>query len=578
MRSVIRVVSKPATDVILLVCLAASGCQTGKKAEVIAPTQTDRMMQAYPEIQNGRVLILADFEDEGQMALFQVESANKTGQILRDSKKGRSETGSAALAATLAGPADVIVVASPRDGDAFLKRDWRPYDLLLMAVHSPAPGLNLETRIVGGVSGQTVETRTDTTLASGWNYLRFDLAEIGEQVPLDDIREIRLSLDQPAAPPVTLHVDDLLLIGNRRDLMGDSANNAGKLYVQGAGRHWNVGVPGRFEVSFRNGQITRWFNLATDSYRLRNLVRGTSLGPMPVIVEGPGIVGPAMGSRDAVSAQQRILEMNDVRVVVDCVWESNEAGGGERPFERRIYAIYATGQIFVTATTSLPSMESASLAMALNLAWSPNAPTVRVQSGSASGEARVTGLGPPAFALARGLDGDATLLFVPYPDAQGTEIREFADSTSRTTSLLWSKSNNESTRIWRGQILLASSSSLDDSQAFSRAIDYIQPGGIRIEIGAPATSGSLRSDGFDPGTGSYLLGTDGNRVRTVVQGKNRTVFAPAFTIDGGSAGEAWVYVNHLVHPVVIRGQRGELLFQLPDIALKEIVVEALFKK
>lgn len=565
-----RVVAAWAGGVIGLT-LVGSGCELpAKKAEINAPTQTDRMLLAYPEIQSGRLLILADFEDERQMGLFRLESTGDAGGLVRDPKKGRPETGLGALAAPFSDPADAVVVTSPREGEAFLKRDWRPYDLLTIAVHSPTAGLMLKTGIVGGVSGQTVETQTDTTLSAGWNFLRFDLAEVGEQVPLDDIREIRLGLAHSTGGPVTLYFDDLLLIGNRQNLMGDPANTSGKLYVQIAGRHWNIGVPGKFEIAFRNGQITRWFNLASDSYRLRNLVRGTALGPVPVLIEGGRLSRMALGNGEGVAARQRIVEMNDVRVVVECEW--GQPGARKNgAFERRVYTVYPSGQVFAEAAG-----DPASQAMALNLAWSPNAPLVRIQSGVK--EVATSSGDSPSFALMRIPEADAAMLFIPYPDNSGVELREIADADLKTTSLVWSRRGGPDEITWRGQIYLGSSSALDDSQVFSRAVDYVEPGGVRVEVGAAASTKGFRSDGYDPGAGAYVLNTDGKRVRAVVVGRKRAVFAPVFLLSGGTSEETWVYVNHLVRQDVHRGPDGELLFQLPDIAMKEVVVEALFKR
>ena len=154
-------------------------CIAPQKPSVAAPTQADRLIQAYPEIQNGRLLILADFEDEKQMGIFHIESATNPGRLARDPKKGRPETGLGALAVAFSAPNESVVISSPPQGEWFLKRDWRPYDLLMMAANSPVAGLTLEIKIVGGVSGNAVEARTETVLAAGWNLLRFDLAEVG---------------------------------------------------------------------------------------------------------------------------------------------------------------------------------------------------------------------------------------------------------------------------------------------------------------------------------------------------------------------------------------------------------------
>ncbi len=553
--------------------ITVAGCVAAKKTNTPPPTQADLLIQAYPEIQNGRLLIVADFEDEKQMGIFQLESATNPGRLARDPAKGRPESGAAALAVTFSGPNESILITNSRESEWSLQRDWRPYDLLMLAVNSPTPGLALEIKIVGGVSGHAVEARTETALGAGWNLLRFDLAEIGESVPLDDIQEIRLALVDPPANPVPLHFDDILLAGNRHDLLGDSANTSGSLYVQSAGRHWNIGAGGRFEISFRNGQITRWFNLAADPYRLRNLVRGTSLGPVPVQVDASGALTPA-NMRGAVSARQRIMEMNEIRVVIDSIWQSdsNGASGAPASFEHWTYTIYPTGQLFVSATASTNS------SMAINMAWSPNAPSVHIAQTATPQENANSGSRVASFALAQFSEANAALLLVPYPDPESTLLKEVVDTANRTASIIWSKPTaNDPSQTWKCQLLLASAG-LDPNEAAARAIDYTTLDSVRIEIGAPHSAPGLRPDGFDPGTGTHHIATDGNRARIVVEGKKKPAFAPVFQIDGGSQDQVWVYVNYLLHTSVIRGQRGEALFQVPGTITKEIVVEPLFKQ
>lgn len=556
--------------------LISGSCVAPKKPVATAPTQTDRLLAAYPEIQNGRLLILADFENEKQMSIFRLDSASNPGRMARDPKKGRSETGTAALAATLASPNESVVVSSPQQGEWFLKRDWRPYDLLMFAVESPVQGLMLEVEIVGGADGQAVEARTEAPLVQGWNQLRFDLIEVGEQVPLDDIQQIRLSILNPPAAPTTLHFDDFLLAGNQHDIFGSSGNKSGQLYVQGAGRHWNIGAGGRFELSFRYGQITALYHLAADPYRLRNLVRGTSLGP--VFVDS-ATLQPKFSGRQSVATRQRIVEMNPVRIVVECTTQpANPGEKSNEVLEKRTYTIYSTGQIFVSAYQGDAGDESAAVSIAVHTAWSSASPTVTVP-GSRTQSSDPATTGTPAYSIIRYAENDTAILVIPFPDPGATEMRHVADSESRVSSLTWSTATRPQGRTpVRYQLVLATPSELDDETARARALDYALPGSIRIDLGQPLSSAFLRADGFDPGSGSYRITTDGNRARLTIDGKKQPSFSPVFEINGQSGGEAWMYVNHLVHQPVVRGEQGEALFQIPGVVRKPISVEPLFKR
>ncbi len=238
-------------------------------------------------------------------------------------------------------------------------------------------------------------------------------------------------------------------------------------------------------------------------------------------------------------------------------------------------AIRTTGQIFVSATTSAHQGDSS---MAVNMAWSPSAPSVQlVRSDGVQGASSKSS--SAAFAVARSAEADTALLFVPYPDADPAQVKEISDGATRTTSLVWTKKHTtEPSHTWQCQLVLASANAIDEAEAAARAIDYTEPGSVRIEVGRAQSGATLRSDGFEPGTGCFHVATDGNRARMVVEGKKRPSFSPAFQVDGGSNDQAWVYVNYLVHPSVFRGSRGEVIFQLPGTVTKEIVVEPLFKK
>ena len=544
--------------------LPASSC-IRKKTEIAPPPQADRMLQAYSEIQSGRLLILADFEHEKQMAMFQFESASNPGRMAREPKSGRPETGDTALSVTFAAPGESVLISSPKQGAWLLKRDWRSYDLLMMAVRAASPGITLRIKVVGGVSGHAVETVTDAPLHSGWNLLRFDLIELGEQVPLDDIQEIRLSLLDTLPNPVTLHFDDFLLAGNRRDLLGDPAADSGKLYVQSAGRHWNVGAGGRFEISFRNGQITRWFNLKADPYRLRNLVRGTSLGPAQVRLAGD-ILEPAWDT-NAISVRQRILEMNEIRVVIECLLQS---GADNAAYQHVVYTIYPTGQIYVAGTSSAVSDQAPILAV--QMAWTPQAP--EVQLGGAGTDSRKV-----ALARATSVEGDAGVLFIPYADSRSAHLQRVNDETNRVTSLVWQPSEAAYQTSWQCHLVLGSASELSGDSGQARALDYVFPfpGSVRTEIGRPANKTSIRSDGFDPGSGSFMIATEDHRARIVIDGRRLAVFSPVFEVDGQSPDQAWVYVNYILHQPVHRDPKGRALFQIPETVTRRIVVEPLFK-
>lgn len=571
-----------------------AGCAWRSPHGPSAPTQVDRIMQAYRsvDIQRGRLLIIADFEDPRQMSLFSFAGASNEGKMILDPKKGRPETGTGCLLLTVGSAGDTVVVANTDQSDWYLKRDWRPYDLLMMSVYVPKDDLSLEVGIGSGLAEQRAYAYSSMPLARGWNLVRLDLAEVAEQIPLDDIREIRLGISG-ADRPLQVRFDDILLAGNRVDLHGDSANKVGGLYVQQAGRHLNIGTGGRFEISFANGQITNWYNLAADPYRLRNLVRGTTLGPSPVVVDESGTrLGDFSELGRSVASRQHIVEMSAVRVVVESEWRFvNEANAplDRCPFQRWVYTIYPTGQIFVMVEATAET-DSWSPRLALAATFSSTAEEqvqTRVGGGAGGSAGERTGeasgastSADPIFAAARNAASDAILLFIPYPSDPNTRIVEHVDGERRRTSfLVLSDAPRSALRKWICQMFVATSSAVDESEIRFRAMDYTTRGSLRMEIGKlPASEkATMRGDGFDPGGGSFVVAVEQNRARLTLDGRERPTYSPAFVVVGGQSGQSWVYADNLIFEPITRRQGGDIVFQLPGIVRKKVMIETLFR-
>ena len=215
----------------------------------------------------------------------------------------------------------------------------------------------MQVTLVAGEQNNQSRSQSRVPLQPGWNTLRLDLVEAAERLPLDEVREIRFSLPN-VSEPVAVVFDDLLLADNRADLIGSSQDAASGLYVQQQGRHWNIGVAGRFELSFANGQIVRWFDLANDPHRLENLLDDMVLGPTPVVLpwESSSENGASppnsdfAGLGERVAAHQSLLEANALRAMVECTWRfagADLAANSDTPFHRWVYTVMADGRVYV---------------------------------------------------------------------------------------------------------------------------------------------------------------------------------------------------------------------------------------
>lgn len=603
--------------------LVAVGCVSREAATGVA--HADRLKQVYPELQSGRFLVIADFEEPTQLGIVELVNASGRGDLFPHTARGRAETGGGALLFASGSAEDTLVLANRQGSEWYLKRDWRAYDVMLISIQSPTAGLTATVTIAGG---QRLAASTTSPLNSGWNTVRLDLAELGEQVPLDDVQEIRLSISGQSKP-VTVVLDDFLLTGSREELFGDSGNTAGALYVQRVGKRWNIGAGGRFEITLMNGQIRRWYNLAADPHRIRNLVEGTALGPMPMAVDSSGNFAALTAPGANVTVQQRIIEMNPVRAVVEVTWHTSATDDSVAIY-RWNYTIYPTGQVFarVELLAAKDSHWSAPLGAVVSIAsgqsdirtrvgkdevahssWLPDdhrSATVPMTDGPRSTCVR--------FAEARHVAGRSKLVAVPFPGSpgqpnsgsgegtallnpaspgcNGKDILVHTDESQRLTwFVLWGNPPSGPLASWTAQLILTDDSAPDDASndvPQMRAIDYAAPAPIEIQIGSPisanragAASASrdavTRADGYDAASGAYLIQPNDDRVRLVVDGRRRPLFSPAFVISGSANKEAWVYVDHLIFSDAARDANGDVVFQVREPVRKRMIIETILR-
>jgi hypothetical protein len=520
------------------------------------------------------------------MELVQLISVSDKASCTLNRHKGRPETGGQGLRFHVGSGADTLVLGSDRATNWYMKRDWRPYDLLLTSVHAPTKGLSIRLLIGAGPPDERLAVETTIRLDPGWNLLRLDLAEIGDRIPTDDVREIRLSLDG-AAGPTTVYLDDILLTGYRIDLLGDAKNTNGKLYVQQAGRRWKIGAGERFEIAVSNGQIVAWHNLRSDPYRLRNLVRGTVLGPTPVVVavedrDVDSQISDFSALGKTVQTSQRITEMSPVRVVVECEWyfvESAEDDPTDSPCQKWQYTIYPTGQIYVavesvteTATWSPPRLGLAvSISSLHRYEWRVN-PVAQLSVPEP--------LRHVVFGSARGPRSDGAFLLFAMSDSQATPsiMRQLDAPHDRLALIASGPKPAGATQRWTCLVMLATSGEVPEDEVAARALDYGQPVPLDLDIGvAPGEEAGPKVAEFDPATGCHTLSPERGQVRFKLSRGPGRRFSPVFRILQVAGCDAWVYVNHVIFDKVAHDVDGNLIFQIPDIPETGAIVEVILR-
>ncbi|MGB0714986.1 MAG: hypothetical protein ACPGXK_03855 [Phycisphaerae bacterium] len=566
-------------SVVACVWLASSGCvgPSGGANRTNAASDpgsaVDRLMRAYSDLRSGRFMIVADFEKPEQMELVGLVNGSGRARIERVSNAGRELTGATALQFTAGDPDDILVFSNANASDWSLKRDWRSYDLLVMSVLAPRESLLMDVTIkVGGEKGyDTVESTV--ALEKGWNLTRLDLADVADHIPLGDVREFRLSVRGATSGPVTLTVDDLVLATNRQSIMGDPDGSS--LFVERRGRRWHVGSGGQFEIVFAHGQIIGWYNLAEDPYRTRNLAQGTTLTPMPIVLEGDEEYEESW-KRGTLRVHPRITEMTPVRVILESDWiHVTEPGAdvADQPFQKWRYAVYPTGQIYlsVECSSQTPSWTASRMGLTLGIA-------ATAEDGIQT-ETRTDASDPPTYALVTSEPSNYAMLFTLDRTARYTRTLHRREDGTR--ELMFAISTNDpidGVASWNGLLAL---SALDSATRFGPSLlskAYAEPPALELLNGAVATSGRGRSaEGFDPGTGAYRLTPDGGACRFIIHGEEQALAAPVFEIEGLSPGNAWVYVDHQLRETVGEDRDGRLVFQLPGLVHKATLVEVVAK-
>ncbi len=615
----------------------AFGCQSAGPVSVL--TQTDRLMATYPDLKSGKFALIADFESPAHMELVQLMGVSQNARSVRNTTAGRTETGGACLSFTSGSAHDTLMLSNNFASQWYLRRDWRPYDLLLMAVESPQNDLTLDLTILAGAKNNQLATGMKERLRSGWNLLRIDLAELGEQIPLDDIRELKLAVSG-ADKPVQINIDDIILTSSRNYLLGhansdtdkhgetgDIGNN-GSLYVQRRGRRWHIGADDRFELVFANGQIVGWYNTEVDPYKLNNLVRNTVLGPTPIRLDQQGEPidmehEMEHEQRRSVSAHQRILEMSPVRIVLQANWTFTREQGQSLPDNPRYvwtYTIYPTGQVFVDVVVSMPIADppGSRIGLAVSLAsedantWIEPLPAPssgvsgsgfakeerpkdrRIKPGEIKPEKTLntTSEKPNTFAFARSAKANALILFAP--SVLSTASSSTSSTTSSSTGTIHSRfDRTKKLRRWvystnlsphspthfQCQIFVSTSTKHNDDELRLRANRSQLPNLKSLEVGTLALTDTHQAP-MDSGhnNGTIDVTPDSGTVRLILDNTDRQFFTPCIRVHDRTNRKAWVYIDHLIYKNIARESDGYLVFQLPMLARRKTAVEVLFQQ
>lgn len=572
----------------LLAMFSVGGCaQLAQRSGGESLTQSDLLQRHYEDLSGGRFAILADFESSAHAEIFRVED----GGLVLDPEGGIAATGKTCLSVYLPDEKSQLIADNSAAKTWLVKRDWRMYDLFILNVFSPVPELQLDLAIVSGADATVREAHSLIPLVGGWNLLRLDLNEASDFIALDDVRQLRFSASG-STEPVELKFDDILLANNRLDVFGSAEGPTGEMYVVREGRRLSVGAADRFELGFANGQIVRWYALEDDPLRLRDLVgAGNTLGPMPVVLpENEGLDEAAVSLQPVgfgvlgktVQARQRVVEANEVRVVVECIWtfaDGESSLGDDAPQQRWRYVIYPSGQVYVTVESPADYEGFSPGHVGLVVSRFPIENMV-VDIHEPAQLRDPPSLRHVCYGWSSTEAGGAGLLYVLHDSRKGPRMRVVRSAEEQRVGFLACGGAIDRPvdrwhcllHLWHPEANGVGWQVAAVAYAGKRKMEFLV-GGL-----AKDSSGDENRDGFDEQSGATVLEPDGNRVQFKLDGRTQPLVSPVFRVANSVGREAWVYVNYVVYENTARDADGDLLFQLPGTIDREMVVEVYLRQ
>jgi hypothetical protein len=578
----------------LLTVAFAVGCQqptTGVQADAVPERALGPLLQrlrdSYPDLRNGRFIILASMESPDEVGLFRV--VNARGEPTREQPwlnllRSREQTGVASLAARLHGSEERLILDGKRSSKLSVPRDWSRYALFLASVLAPSEGLALELTVESGAEAPVQWTRM-ARLSGGWNTLRFDLAELADEVDLTDVRAVSWRAPQ-ASGPFDLVLDDLLLTDNQESIL-EPVTDRPQLYAFRLGRRLHVGVPDRFEMALSDGVITYW----PDSSG-KNQCPRTGLGPWPIPLSADRQAWHATPVRyddpahfaawgASVGARQRLVECTPVRVVIESQWAFGATAGDEvdgerlpagRPSHTWRYTCYPDGRVYIRTTSEGSGFDWPGEQVGYALALDGRHGFQRAKPAMPGAIGREPG--PFVLMTCAGVAcGD--LLWGPHRPAREAEVLDLVSSDERRLAeLIAPLPRGERVdaahllRLWPTDLETAA-----DGASFMN--DYRNPARVTVTLGSLRTDvpGDLDQDGFNESEGCYEIAAADGVARCTFDPAGRLRHDPVFRVHQTIGRRCWVYVEGQVFSGVGRDANGDLLIPMARLVDRPLRLE-----
>lgn len=536
------------------------------------PPTTSATASAPFNAEPHRVHVIADF-DRFASATFRVDPSDRPAAVSVEPGAGRPETGPRALRATL--PPNAALVAEPAGGWA---GDWRDFTMLGAAVFAPDDDVSIALELRSGPSGELTFRSAAIRLHSGWNHVRFDLADAGARLDAGQVQAIAFRVTD-RSEPVTLALDDLALLDNRRDVLGTPDGPEGALYARLAGTRLIVGASGRFELVFQSGLITRCYQTGIDPHRLASICLSGPLGPVPLPLHSAAIrAGEAVsldvaalgasGGTSRLRRAHRLVEANALRVVVEAEWNWTAAASASQPAAPQTlvfrYVVDAHGRVHAAVRSATaeadarPPPFAVFIDVADNRAWRFDVQNAGSRRGRYLRAAAGTADEPRAELIWIICEfGDDAAFRTLRPLDSSLSAAVLADPTGLTPPLI----HRSMLLVW--PVLF--SQRADDAKLWADATSPARAAGPRVGGFA-----------FDPLENAYRVDCRTGRARFELEADNVVRYRPTLILDGSAGRRALVTCNGLIQRCDQYAADGNVLVELPEIfrpASIEIVVD-----
>ena len=552
---------------LLVACAAAAaacnGCtpSSSRSPSVLGPG-ADRLIRAYPDLDTGRFLVLADFEDSAQQTLFRVTPGPRPAKIT--TRKSR-QTGAGALQFTLSDTRDRLAADNLRADGWHLPANWTEHQLLLMSIHAERAQTGFVFEARSGIRHDRQYQTDPMPLEPGWNLIRIDLAQLANVVDLRDIRQLRwgcLDLTQPT----DFHLDDLILANNRQALVPTSEQTTTGLYVERRGKRLHVGVARRFELVFADGHITQWLDMGYSQGPPVQLASTHGLGPFQLAFDGQ-TWRPKHPQTEAIQTTTKLIETDPKRVVIEATW----APAHSQPTQRCVYTITPGGQVYIQwhDRQTASQMDTGFGAYLLS--------TTGVMT-TLHGPDKQVAAKPISLTLhARTQPGQADLLTVMHEYDQAPSQMPVSHLGSDTVgSIACGGPGAGNDGPW-AMMWVVWPPDLDSLvEAGPVAADYAYPAELAIDIGALRRDepGDFNNDGFNEAQGHYCVAVSGGVARLRIDGRDQLRFYPTLRIEG--AGEpCWAYADGQLVDRAWRDPDGALMVRIDRIVSDVVTVEVI---